>query len=600
MTGIVHNLIPQKRLCRKNLNANIDLYCCATELIDELKRIGIVDRTKDIPQLGIIKVNKRLSKTRYDYIMLQLYLHQLIKKNLKNHLRFTYNNQVNSNEFRPDYSYTDADVKPTIGDILQLLSIVYNIGHFYNTFTSSSAVIMLSNIKSDFYEMILNASENKRYKEAAQKLLKDKNYHRLHLLNSILILERCDQSKLSVSIGLEILYSYLNQDELTENCKLKYIFSIYKRVRTLSYITYDLETANTPLTIDLCNEKAMCLIMRELLSSYNNTQSSTQMINSITKLLDDTVYNEKSFALCCYQISKKMANGLLKEFQSNEIDLKNVKNDYYYNTLFLNKDSTLNRSYSQQKDFSEDQILKLTFLIEERNISENLVLELDKIDHVRAGYYDRSNGNQTILVSIKKKCEYNKKLTAAYEILKKVITSLRKVGTLKSTDSRYLLVTKFFLFYLFNENSVMIKQTINSEKCVICTRGRKSRIKEIKELLKSSIGNKDENHEVELLLEQLLIDTKNDTSILIPASIVVYNKGTSINLCEFDGLIIHPMRNKHQIIFLEAKNTTDKPSYGKKCLKDKIKKISLNSTDDIFINNNDAIMKYTIKKRPNT
>lgn len=40
--------------------------------------IGIINRVKEIPQLGVIKVAKRLAKTRYDYIMLQLYLHQMI------------------------------------------------------------------------------------------------------------------------------------------------------------------------------------------------------------------------------------------------------------------------------------------------------------------------------------------------------------------------------------------------------------------------------------------------------------------------------------------------------------------------------------------
>ena len=60
-------------------------------------------------------------------------------------------------------------------------------------------------------------------------------------------------------------------------------------------------------------------------------------------------------------------------------------------------------------------------------------------------------------------------------------------------------------------------------------------------------------------------------------------------------MIIHPMRNKEQIIFLEAKNTTNKPAYGKKCLKEKFETLQIShSIDDIKIINYDAIMKYTI------
>ena len=81
-------------------------------------------------------------------------------------------------------------------------------------------------------------------------------------------------------------------------------------------------------------------------------------------------------------------------------------------------------------------------------------------------------------------------------------------------------------------------------------------------MLKSSIANEDENHEVEFLLSQIEGDSINDTTITIPASIIVYQKdAVGRKLSEFDGLIIHPMRKQNQVIFLEAKNRdiTDVP-----------------------------------------
>ena len=69
-------------------------------------------------------------------------------------------------------------------------------------------------------------------------------------------------------------------------------------------MAYDLQIAETPLTIDLCNEKAMVLLLKELLSEYNNNQSSNHLVGSITKLLDDTVYNENSNAIDLYVRAK--------------------------------------------------------------------------------------------------------------------------------------------------------------------------------------------------------------------------------------------------------------------------------------------------------
>lgn len=69
---------------------------------------------------------------------------------------------------------------------------------------------------------------------------------------------------------------------------------------------------------------------------------------------------------------------------------------------------------------------------------------------------------------------------------------------------------------------MVIKPTINRDICVVCTRGKNKRKKELQALLKSSIGNDDENHEVKFLRSQIIKDSINDTTITIPASIIVY------------------------------------------------------------------------------
>ncbi len=587
MGKITYDLLPKQRSHRHNLRVEIDVYPYATELYNELERIGIITRLKEIPQLGVIRVSKKLSKTRYDYIMLQLYLHQMIKTHLQGHLRLTYNNPIAAKEFRDDYIYIKKNT-PSIGDILQLLTIVYNIGHFYNTFTASRAVTMLSSEDKSFYEKVVGASTSERYQRATQAILNCKNYQRLHLLNSILILERCNQAKQSVSLALEILYAYINDSNISDESKLKYVFAIFRNVRTVSYIAYDLQIAETPLMIDICNEKAMVLLLRELLSEYNNNQSSHYLIQSTSKLLDDTVYYENSNAICFYKISRKMVTQIKSHPRAANIE--------YYNDLFFDKHSILNQTHVHKRDYIQNQILKLTFSRDHRCISEALLADLERINNTRVGYYDRQSGEQTILVSIKKNCDTTKKRYAAFQAMKCAINYLRKITTISSSDVRFILCVKFFLFYLFDENPIVIKPTIDREKCVICTRGKNSRIKELKTLLQNSDGTEDENHEVEFLLSRLVPDSKNDTSVTLPASILVYKKdAVGRKLCEFDGMIIHPMRKANQVVFLEAKNRNHKPTFGKKCLKEKLDKFSLlYCCDDIQVVDCDAYFTYTL------
>ena len=53
--------------------------------------------------------------------------------------------------------------------------------------------------------------------------------------------------------------------------------------------------------------------------------------------------------------------------------------------------------------------------------------------------------------------------------------------------------------------------------------------------------------------------------------------------------------NLHRFMHLEAKNTTNKPAYGKKCLKEKFDTLQIAYTpESIEIINHDALMKYTI------
>ena len=344
---IKYNLLPKLKTRKHNLRVEIDLYPYATELYEELNSIGIIERVKEIPQLGVIKVKKKLEKTRFDYAMLQLYLHKLIKNHLQGDLRFTYNNYINSKEFRDDYVYSDKKNKPSMGDILQLLTIVYNVGHFYNTFTASRAITMLAEEDIAFRDVVINACKDERYQCAAKTILDSKNYQRLHLLNSILILEQCDKSKQSISVALEILYSYINEQSLSEESKLKYAFAIFRNIRTVSYMAYDLQIAETPLTIDLCNEKEMLLLLKELLSEYNNNQSSNHLVTSITKLLDDTVYNENSNAICYYKISRKMVSMITKNLDYVDVN--------YYNDLFINKASVLNQPHTHKRDYVQSQ-----------------------------------------------------------------------------------------------------------------------------------------------------------------------------------------------------------------------------------------------------
>ena len=58
---INYDLLPKQKTQKHNLGVEIDLYPYATELYEELDKMGIIERIKEIPQLGVIKVKKNVA-----------------------------------------------------------------------------------------------------------------------------------------------------------------------------------------------------------------------------------------------------------------------------------------------------------------------------------------------------------------------------------------------------------------------------------------------------------------------------------------------------------------------------------------------------------
>lgn len=494
-----------------------------------------------------------------------MYFHQIIKKNIQGKLKLTYNNTLRASEFISGIDCIDETDRITIADVIQILSIVYNIGHFYNTFTASRAIIMIAERDSNFINFFNSGIEDERFHETAKKIFSTGDYHRMHLLNSLMVLEQCDLQIKSVKLAKEIIYAYINENALESMSKLHYVFKLFRTVRNVAYVAYDLQIANTPFTLDIGNEKAMLSFFEELLSEFNNREAANNLIESVQKLLDDAVYNQSDNVICYYKISKQIYRKMIENRYENV--------EGFYQNYWLDKDSIFNKKYSQNHDYVKEGMLKLTFGKQQQQIAKELLIKLEKLNNVRVGYYNRYYGEMTIVASVNEKCGDKKKV--AFQLMKVVVKYLKMIDDIESNDPRFLLITKFFIRYVFDENPIIIKSALDEKKCVICTRGSKKRISTLQLILNSANGCDDDIHEVQAIINFLKTDNVNDVTITISGSTVVYSKNNSKELCEFDGIIIYPNRKENQIILIEAKNTTGRPSYGKNCLKRKIEQLRI-------------------------
>ena len=67
-----HELLKKQKRRKSSSNVKVELYPLAEELFGELNGLGIIQRMKDTPQLGVIRVSKNLKKSLSIFLCMKL------------------------------------------------------------------------------------------------------------------------------------------------------------------------------------------------------------------------------------------------------------------------------------------------------------------------------------------------------------------------------------------------------------------------------------------------------------------------------------------------------------------------------------------------
>lgn len=578
MKHFIEDVFKKHDRIKRSKPVEFDLYPLSEQLFDEFDRIGVIERLKAIPQLGSIPVSQNLQKSRYDYVVLQIWLHKKAHDLINESLEYSYASTMHKEDFVPNIELRAPYNKPTVEEFIQTLTLAYNAGHSYNTFMSSRAMIFALKESNDVYSTFEAQLADPRGRELLRRVVDNDDYHHFHLVNSILVLEKCNGALFSVQIAKELIFAYLGINACSK--KLKYVFNLFRRIRNLSITTFDLQLDHTPFRIRLTNDNSLRQFLKEYLALYNDNGKAIQIVNSLTKLLSAFIYDDEKRTIITHYISKGIGRKVLNQGVAD-----------YYNTLFLNIDSPINKKSSSSLRI-DSVCMKLTFDEVEKEYATGLFQKLDHMNHVRASFYNRHDGRCTLVVSVSKKQVKN--VSLQLRILKTVISYLRKIHGIKQDDIRYLISTKYFLSHLLNNRLISINSTgDNLDTCVYCLKGFVNKRKALDKHI-SNYVDPGAKHEVENMRTYLQTDTTKDISILVPASIVVFDSNGGKKDIEFDGIIIHPYRKSNQIVFLEAK-ISRAAGKAEKELKQKLTKLGfVVSAANIIRTGNDAYHVHNV------
>lgn len=242
------------------------------------------ERQKQTPHLGLISQAFRVSNhTRYDYLILQSVISEIIENTFKGTINAQGNIKINGHEY--------------IGnDIIKSWILLSNFGHCKNTIGDEKTLLLYSVQKKSFKNQLLRSIKDEELKLWSKTVIENFDYVNFHHIISIYRLYKC--LKRRVPLRIEILNVYKlfllkdggNKSQVNP-IQLIQLKNIYQLIRDLSIISLDSRNSSLPINIDILGT---ILTMDNFEKRYQNSKVSNFLKPFYSMLYNHLYLNVKS------------------------------------------------------------------------------------------------------------------------------------------------------------------------------------------------------------------------------------------------------------------------------------------------------------------
>ncbi|WDU77707.1 hypothetical protein [Lysinibacillus sp. G01H] len=261
----------------------INFYGISLEVINLFEKTNEFERQKEIKHLGLIaKVFEGSSHSRYDYVMLQCALVDLVDNLHKGSPNLSLGNLKVDGEGIPGNS------------IMKSWFLLSNFGHTKFTFGDEKAIILYAIKTKGFKSQLLRPIQDSELKSWCDKVIMDYNYSKMHYVLAIrrIYKETARNIKTREKLIKLIKLLLLDKGQLdfrVNEEKLEQLKRLFNVIRKLSIISIDGHYSHIPVTIDLI---ASIISLGSIENTYNN-KSLIEQLQPIISLLHDEIYLNK-------------------------------------------------------------------------------------------------------------------------------------------------------------------------------------------------------------------------------------------------------------------------------------------------------------------
>lgn len=280
-------------------NIELEFYGKASELYELLNKEGEINRLKSLNQLGLLeKVFPGAHHTRWEYIVLQLYLLKEFKDNLPG--------RGFSVDIEEEFGF---DFKFSATEAIQMFVLLQNYGHLNGTFETECLVLEMLSKNTDTKNRLINLLPED-FKPWGTEVIENEKKLEFFKVLSVLFVEHSKDFK--------------NMDELRKLClkilkgfylktseKLSELYEKIKLIRDIAYIYLDLNYVSVGFNIAL---PTILLSAREFAKKILNQDSRFYRFTmQIRDYLNEAVYLSPDAAWCLLEAKKKIGPKVSKK-----------------------------------------------------------------------------------------------------------------------------------------------------------------------------------------------------------------------------------------------------------------------------------------------
>lgn len=526
-------------------------------------KLNIERKLKETNQLGAIRfIHNGAHYTRHEYVLLQIMLINFIKNNSKLGLGSKFNFSVLN-------IHDELKCKDTItgAEILELIVLFANIGHFKDTFSSNKIWFHYIytnklNVRNDFRKGLKGES-----KKLLDKLIEDADFQKIQWINTLYILSRhsnLDDYRLICERVVDKVLSYKTDKWL----------DIHSKIRKVSYVVLDSHFSHIPISISLQN----VLFNEHLFIDELNKNNSGLLgiFDRINDLLEDTLYLENN-ALLMGTFRSRHIHDKVKQFIEKNNGIKDIAK---INRLMLEQDKSPFYEDFKISDrdipWNREKNLSITFRVRQKDGFPKDVFqeELDTLRKLGNRCYVGFNYSPNFLkyrtvYSLNKDLEQDKTIDKCLQIISVALDNYLKYKefSYEEVNNGPLeeVVIKKIVTYLFRN---LLKEDYFCEydyptftSPFIIGKGSKKVISKlntyIEEYRRKFPNDKDGLHELYAVKKGLEDMNYKGLVIIYVGSLKFINKDKK-SICELDGIIFTPKNKESFLRVIEAKNLSSK------------------------------------------